>query len=442
MLNVSQNKLFLIAGAFVVVVIILIMIVFLSRGFNPGGEGGPLQNIQFWGVFDDSNDFRSTINAFEQRNPRLRISYRQFNFEDYERELLEAFASGKGPDIFMIHNTWLPKHQEKIGVLPQYPKGQSEPLFTIRDFRDQFVEVTERDLIIKEEIYALPLYVDTLALYYNKDIFNAVGVARPPATWEEFNEVVERVTTMGENDAIIRAGAAIGTAKNINRSTDILSLLMMQSGVSMSDSETGHVNFSRLVNGRDVAQVALEYYTDFANPDKRVYTWNNSLFYSIDAFQQGSAAMMFNYAYQIPVLRSKASRLNFGVAAMPQLNLGAPLNYANYWAAAVSKFSAAQLGSWKFLVYLTSLEGAVSYLNNTKHPTARRDLIDQQKEDAEIGAFTKQALTARSWYQADNLAIEKIMAEMIENVNFKRQSMAEALSVAQNQINVLVQKKR
>lgn len=441
MLGMSQNKLLLVAGAFVVMVIILVMIVFLGRGFNSDGEGR-IQNIQFWGVFDDSNDFRSTINAFEQRHPRWRVSYRQFNFEDYERELLEALASGKGPDIFMLHNTWLPKHQERIAPLPPYPKEQKEPLFTLRDFRDQFVEVTERDLVVEDEIYGLPLYVDTLALYYNKDIFNAMGITRPPSRWEEFNETVERITTIEGDDTITRAGAAIGTAKNINRSTDILSLLLMQSGVPMADPQSGQVSFSRLVNGRDVAHIALEYYTDFANPDKRVYTWNNFSFYSIDAFQQGSAAMMFNYAHQIPILRSKASRLNFGVAAMPQLNLDAPLNYANYWAATVSKFSNAPLESWKFLVYLTSLEGSIPYLNSTKHPTARRDLIDKQKEDLEIGAFVKQVLTAKSWYQVDNLAIERIMAEMIENVNFKRQSVAEALRAAQNQINTLAQKRR
>lgn len=442
MLNLSPNKLFLIAGVFVVVVIILVMVVFLGRGFGGGEEAGQPKTIQFWGVFDDSNDFRSSLTTFEQRSSRVKIIYRQFNFEDYEKELVEALASGRGPDIFMIHNTWLPKHQERIAPLPQFPAGQEEPLFTIRNFQEQFVDVAEKDLVVKGEIYGLPLYVDTLALYYNKGIFNALGVASPPDTWEEFNEIVEKTTKIADNGEIARAGAAIGTAKNINRSIDILSLLMMQSGVPMTDPATGRAKLSYWVNNQDRGQIALEYYTDFANPFKRVYTWNQSSFYSIDAFQQGTVAMMFNYAHQIGVLRAKAPRLNFGIAPMPQLDLDSPLNYANYWATTVSKFSTVQEEAWKFLVYLHSAEGIIPYLNSAQHPTARRDLVNEQKEELDLGVFAKQALTATSWYQVDNLAMEGILAAMIEEVNLRRKTPSAALDAAESQINLLMQRSR
>ncbi len=442
MINLPQNKLFLIAGVFVVVVIILIMVVFLGRGFGGGEDRGQTKTLQFWGVFDNGNDFRSSITTFEQRNPQVRVNYRQFSFEDYEKELIEAFASGRGPDIFMIHNTWLPKHRERIAPLPQFSANQEEPLFTIRNFREQFVDVTEKDLVVDGEIYGLPLYVDTLALFYNKGIFNSLGVANPPDTWEELNGIVERITQVGENGEITRAGAAIGTAKNVNRSTDILSLLMMQSGVPMTDPATGQAKLSYWANNQDQGQVALEYYTDFANPFKRVYTWNQSVFYSIDAFQQGSVAMMFNYAHQIGVLRAKAPRLNFSIAPMPQLDLDSPLNYANYWATTVSKFSTAQEDAWKFLVYLHSTEGIIPYLNSTQHPTARRDLVNEQKEELDLGVFAKQALTATSWYQVDSQAIEGILAGMIEEVNLRRKTPSEAINAAQSQINLLVQKRK
>jgi ABC-type glycerol-3-phosphate transport system substrate-binding protein len=268
-----------------------------------------------------------------------------------------------------------------------------------------------------------------------------VGVTHPPASWEELNEAVEKITTVGENDAIVRSGVAMGTARNINRSTDILSLLLMQSGVAISDRESGEVDFSKEVDRKDLGQVALEYYTDFANPTKRVYTWSNFSPYSIDAFQQGTTAMMFNYAHQTPVLRAKAPRLNFGVAAMPQLNSDRPVNYANYWAVTVSKFSKAPTSAWQFLTYLTSFEGIIPYLNSTQHPAARRDLIDQQKEDLDIGTFAKQVLTAQSWKQVDSVAIESILANLIEDVNYRRKSISEALIAAENQINVLVRKK-
>ncbi|MBI2057868.1 MAG: extracellular solute-binding protein [Candidatus Yanofskybacteria bacterium] len=436
----GNNKLFLIAGGLVIVSIVLIAVVLLSRGFGPGDAGEPA-DLQFWGVFDDSGAFRQSIDAFRASHPEVTVNYRQFTFEDYEKSLVNAFASGVGPDIFMIQNTWLPSYQDKIMPLPQQIPERDTPLLTLKEFREQFVDVAEKDLVVGGEIYGLPLYVDTLALYYNKDIFNSLGISQPPQTWNDFNEFVENVTVADLRNNISRAGAAIGTARNINRSTDILSLLMLQSGVPMVDSDQAGAEFSNTVNGRDLGEVALEYYTDFANPAKRVYTWNDGLHYSIDAFQEGNVAMMFNYSHQMPLLRSKAPRLNFAVAPMPQLDSGQLLNYANYWAPTVSKFSKSGQQAWEFLVFLSSTEGVIPYLNSTGRPTARRDLVDQQKSDLDLGVFAKQVLSAVSWYQVDALAIESVMADMIDDVNFGRRSISEALRTAENKINVLMQRR-
>ncbi|MDP3731301.1 MAG: extracellular solute-binding protein [bacterium] len=435
----GNNKLFYIAGGLVVGVILLVMIIFLGRGFTPPG-GNERSDLTFWGVFDSPENFRASIDAYQNQNPNIRINYRQFSFEDYEKSLVNAFASGTGPDIFLIHNTWLPKHQTRIAPLPQQIPGEDTPLFTLKDFKDQFVDVTGEDLLVNSEIYGLPIYVDTLGLYYNKDIFNSLGIAKPPQTWNEFNNTVEKITTSDDNNNISRSGAAIGTARNINRSTDILSLLMIQSGVPMVNDDYTSADLSKYLEGQDLAHIALEYYTDFANPAKRVYTWNNAQHFSIDAFQEGITAMMFNYSHQIPLLRSKAPRLNFGIASMPQLNQAQSANYASYWAPTVSKFSKNSTAAWRFLVYLSSAPGVVPYINSTNHPVARRDLIDQQTTDPDLGVFAKQTLSAKSWYQIDNLAIENILADLIDDVNFGRQSIAEALRAAENKITLLMQR--
>jgi len=73
-------------------------------------------------------------------------------------------ATGRGPDIYMIHNTWIPRYEEKLLGVPS-------ELITIKDFQENFVDVVYKDFIVDGYIAALPLSVDTLALYYNKDIF-------------------------------------------------------------------------------------------------------------------------------------------------------------------------------------------------------------------------------------------------------------------------------
>ena len=433
----SQTKLLIIGGAVGLAVIILLL--FLVLG-SIGGTQLQQVTLQFWGTFDDRSFYDTAISAFEKANPNVKIVYKEYDFADYEKELIDSFAAGTGPDIWLMHNTWLPKHADKIQPLPQETlKGEKAPLFTLKDFQDQFVDVALNDLTENGQIYALPIYVDTLALYYNRDLFNTAGITSPPKTWDEFNDDVKNLTVLDSRGNITRSGAAIGTADNINRSTDILTLLMLQSGVKMTNDSHTTATFSQSVNGEDVGQRALQYYTDFANPSKSVYTWNDQQHYSIDAFVEGSTAMMFNYSHQIATVRSKSARFNFGIAPAPQI-AGTPVavNFANYWAPTVSKQSKNPITAWKFLVYLSSTGGDASYVNASDRPSARRDLLEQQKSDPDLGAFAQQALSARSWYQIDNSAIETIFAGMINDVNFGRASVRDALDAAESKVNVLM----
>lgn len=208
----------------------------------------------------------------------------------------------------------------------------------------------------------------------------------------------------------------------------------------MTDIDNTSATFSSPVDNTPVGESSLRYYTDFANPNVKTYTWNNSQHYSIDAFVEGRVAMMFNYSHQAEVLNQKAARLNYAIAPMPQISEIDIKTYANYWAAAVSNKSTVSNEAWKFVSYLASREGASSYLARTMRPSARRDMIDLQKNDLRLGVFANQALTAKSWYQIDNFAIESIFAEMTEDVNFGRLSVREALQNAESKVNILMQR--
>lgn len=399
----------------------------------PGCKEKPKEvELEFWGVFDDSDIYESLIGDFSSQYPHITINYHKRVNSSYEEDLLEAMATDRGPDIFMIHNTWLPRYQDKIMAAPS-------DLINLKQLQENFVDVVYEDFVLDNYICALPLGVDTLALYYNKDIFNTNGIAQPPADWEEFLSDVAKMTVEDERGNIAKAGAALGTARNINRSTDILSLLMLQSGSEITDRESGKAIFNQQTGGFCPGERALEFYTDFADPLKSVYTWNTRMHYSIDAFYEGKVAMMFNYAYNLPTVRAKAPYLNFAVAAMPQIKEAEKdVNYANYWGLTVSRNSEAPTAAWQFIVWLSEKENMKKYLELTKRPTARRDLINWQKDDPEIGVFAEQALTAYSWYQVDNFSIETILADMIESVVLGEATIKEAVDKAANQINLLV----
>ena len=400
----------------------------------PGCKEDPFKKVEleFWGVFDDSDIYQPLIDDFNQEFKHITINYYKKNYETYEKDLLEAMASGRGPDIYMIYHTWVPRYEDKLYGLPSN-------LMTLKEFQDSFVDVAYQDFVVDNYIAALPLSVDTLALYYNKDIFNTVGIPQPPQTWEEFLDVVERITTKDSRDNIIRAGAALGTARNVNRSTDIISLLMLQSGAQMIDEDKTKAIFNQSAGGFNPGQRSFQFYVDFANPLKDVYTWNTRMHYSIDAFYEGSLAMMLNYSYNLPTIRARSPYLNFGVAPMPQISLEqGKVNYANYWGLTTSINSKSIDEAWQFIVWLTKKENAQKYLEASKKPTARRDLITWQRNDQDLGVFADQSLTARSWYQVDNLAIEQYLADMIESVVLGTATIKEAIDKTASQVSLLM----
>ena len=433
----GTNKLiYLLLGVVVFIVFITVLII-IGR---IGGGTFTAADLEFWGVFDTRQDFNNVIRTFQQANPGFKVNYRQFSYEDYEKSLIDALASGTGPDIIMMHHTWLAKHRDKFAPIPTSSNFENFKFMTSVDFKNQFVDVAYDDLVYQDKIYAMPLYVDSLALYYNKDMFNSVGIVRPPETWEEFNKDAELLTKFDSQGNIIQAGAAMGTSRNINRSTDILAALMIQNGTRMTDPSNTTATFTRAVDGIRVGENALEYYTDFSNPEKVVYSWNGDQHYSIDQFVEGRVAMMFNYSHQIPVVTGRFERLNFGIAPMPQFDRLNSKTYANYWAAAVSNSSPNKEAAWFFLGYLASTEGTRQYLADTSRPSARRDIINIQRDDSKIGIFAVQALSAKSWFQVDNVAFDQIFADMIDGVNIRKEKVRDALRSAEAKISVLMSK--
>jgi multiple sugar transport system substrate-binding protein len=454
--------------------------------------------LEVWGLFDDSDVMAKAIAEYQKRNPRVKeIVYKKLTVDTYENDLMDALATGNGPDIFLIHNTWLSKHQDKLAPAPIDNLSTNQaPVIAPVQVADQFADVVFSDFVSDGKVFALPLSVDSLALYYNKDLLNQAGISTPPATWLDFDDAVRKITHVDSLGNINPSGAAMGMSSDtspgtgkINRATDILTLLMMQAGADMISPQTKQAAFADFANatyGNEASpgESALAYFTKFSNPSKAEYSWNAQQHNSIDAFIEGKTAMMLNYSWLISKIQSKAPKLTLGIGKIPQnkdkSGNGTDIDFANYWGYAVSKnkaqnqafVTAAQQNNhtyatdsqrvaeaWKFVRFLTmsqaasaglpvapaskesaNFDPAAEYIANQGKPAARRDLIDRQKSDILLSPFAQGNLIAKSWPQPDNLGVEKIFDDMIDNVVLKGMIIHDAMRQAQNAVNVLMSK--
>jgi multiple sugar transport system substrate-binding protein len=404
------------------------------------GCGGPTDaeraaaepvTITVWRVFDDDSTLRDAMAAYRELHKNVSFEYRTLRYEEYQDELLRAFAEGTGPDVFSLHNTWIGQYESLILPLPKTlaipfteTRGtikketvttiREEPSMTVREMETAFVDAVADDLVrdyrpnpkqeAEKRIFGIPYSVDTLALFYNKELYNAAGVTTPPATWTDFQAATEKLTTVGANDALLQSGAALGTSRNVERAFDVLSLLMMQNGTPMAD-ERGNATFSRELDDKSLPGAdALRFYVEFSNPLKSVYSWNAEQPSSFDAFVSGKTAMFLGYAYHLPLIRARAPKLDFGVAPVPQISEGRTVNYANYWVETVSQATEHKDWAWDFIQFAAGADQVDAYLKKAGKPTALRGLIGEQLVDDDLAVFAGQLLTAKSWYTGDDAA--------------------------------------
>ena len=426
--------------------------------------------LEVWGVNDDSDAYGKIFKNYTKINPKIKeVVYRKFSAETYKQELLEALASGKGPDIFMINSTWEPSFRNKIVPAPK-------EVISEKMYRDNFVDLVSDSFIVDGEIYASPLSVNSLSLYYNKDLFAEAGIVNPPTDWNELISLIPKLTEIDSNGNILKSAIAMGTAYNINRSSDILSLLMLQGKTKMVSEDGKKVSFSDS-GGNDSAKTALDFYTDFARRGAYAYTWNPNLHWSLDAFAEGRVAMMLNYSWHMQTIKNKSPKLNFTVAPVPQTSGYPKATFGNCYGYVVAlnkkpviigadpnvvtvSEEARIRETWKFLRYLTlsyveqeesgktiltkisdpKADPARQYLEKTNNPAARKDLIETQKGIYELGVFAEQNLFAKNWKQIDPEATESIMGEMIDDVNRGKSNSSNAIRTAVSRINQAINK--
>jgi ABC-type glycerol-3-phosphate transport system substrate-binding protein len=466
----------------------LILVFLLTSGATcQGPSQNSLQYMQpvslnYWRVWDGPDDFKEIIDAYKVLHPFITINYRKLRYDEYEQALIEAFAEDRGPDIFSIQNTWTRKYQSKGLIEPMpdtitlsYPftegriKKETNPgvkttrSISLKNIKDNFVDVVYDDVVIgakdpttntmANKVYGLPLFTDTLALFYNKDLLNNASISNPPSLWNsEFQQDVKKLSKQDAKGQIIQTGVALGGSKNVERASDILSVLMMQNGTQMMDGTRVTFNQKPVAFDKDIVPGvdALRFYSDFANPAKEVYCWNSEMDDSLNLFMQGKLAMMFGYSYMLPQIKAGAPKLNFSIAPLPQIENNPPVNFANYWVEAVSskiKTNPENLAkgqfytklktdtAWDFVQFAASADHVKSYLTSTNRVTALRKLIDSETDNPQIGEFAKQALTAKSWYKGvDANAAEAIINGMIDSAVAGKGTIEDAINLGAQKV--------
>ncbi len=371
----------------------------------------------------------------EISSDQLVVSYVRKNEDSYEEDLINAFAAGNGPDIFIMPHPYILRHVDKIFEIPytSFPK---------EDFENKYIR-EGRIFLGEKGVYALPLSVDPVVMYYNKQLINSSFLVGVPRFWEEFAKFVKQITVKTEDGHISLAGTALGTFDNIHNAKAIVSLLLQQNGNTIVETDplTGLKKASLQGDDKQTEKAiqALKFYTSFRNRGAQNYSWNEAMIQDREKFISGELAFYFGRASEIEKIRKKNPNLDFAVALVPQLSeTSLKSTFGTMQAVAIAKHTKNLPASMQVASLLTGKDIAGRLAKAIFEVPARKDLLKKTPESNYLDVFYKSAIIANAWTDPSPKETHRIFRSLIRSLNAESLSPYEALRKANSEIDLVL----
>ncbi len=400
----------------IIVAVIFVFFTIVGVGtfaiFTSGGGQGGVGKVEVWGTMD-KNTVDTWLTALNDAGSDAvdDVTYTQLASANYEAVVANAMAAGRGPDLLMVSDNTLLFFGDKVQTIPYgtYSQGTYTTAF-----------VDEAALFLTAEgPRALPIIIDPLVMYWNRDMLAGAGIANPPAYWNDLIPLAPRLTKLDAGQNVQKSAIAMGTWRNVANAKAIVAALMLQAGESIAAyDESGilRATLARDSMGESPAASALRFYTEFANPGKTTYSWSNAREVSTNAFLAGDVAFYVGFAGEYPSLRERNPNLRFDAAVLPQLRQGTPATMGRIAGLAVARGSDNPQGALALATILSGREAIATLAGILPLPAVRRDVAVDTSASTAGAVFTQSALIARGWLDPDSPRSDIVFKDMIESV--------------------------
>lgn len=407
------------------------LIVF-ATGKGTGSGSSQVGTVVIWGLLPQSA-MDATLSEVVATNKRLSgVTYVEKTRASFGNELAQAIAESAGPDLIIITQEELIQERAKLTLIP----FESLPE---RTYIDSYVPMADI-LLTDTGSYGLPLVVDPLVLYYNKTALTDAGVASAPATWEAVNGLSQNLSQVTPAGAVLKSVIPLGDYANVQNARALLSTIFLQAGVAITTVQGDEVEAA--LQGVDeksmeTATAALNFFAQFSDPAKTVYTWNRTLPNSRTAFLAGNLVLYPGFASEQPYLEGANPNLSFDMAPIPQpAVVQNRTTYGLLYALAVPRSAVNIEGAFETAFALSASAPVSMIAKNASMAPALRALLRPSGDDKYGAVFYPEALRAKGWLSPSASLTDGIFAGMIGNVTSGRRSAEEALRSAEDSLQV------
>jgi multiple sugar transport system substrate-binding protein len=404
----------------------LVLGIAMSIGAIAGARAQAVE-IEYWQYVFDARikAMNELIKRFEAANPGIKVKHTTFPYADYQTKIAAAVPAGQGPDVVQLYYGWLDNFvgAKFIQPLPRdaFPHDMIEKEFY------PIVQTMKRD----GEYYGLPTAVRTLALFYNKKLFQEAGLDpnKPPQTLDDYLEAAKKTVKRDPAGNMLSAGAVIDMpGQDLHWWREVL--LRQMGGKPYSDDN------KTVAYDSEAGAKALNWYADL----QRVHKVGQAGFMDEGqaAFRAGRAAMTVDGSFRLGAFGG-IKNFEWGVTELPASADGKRSNFASYWVNAITaKPTGAKLeAAKKFMAFTTSPEAMQVWLDMVGELPARKAAAETEKNLGHpiYGPFLKALNYSQATVFVDELAQRQVGLDMTNRVLIQNQdakaSLAEAAKAEQ-----------
>jgi multiple sugar transport system substrate-binding protein len=153
--------------------------------------------ITIWSLDKPEQPAFNLAKEFDEKEPGIKVEYRLIQFDDVVSEAMRAYSTGQAPDIIAIDNPDHALFASRGAFLDLTDRiAKSDVIKPANYFAGPLNSVTW-----DEKLFGVPKATNTIALYYNADMFKEKGLDpdKPPQTWAELIDAARKLTDPSKN---------------------------------------------------------------------------------------------------------------------------------------------------------------------------------------------------------------------------------------------------
>lgn len=436
--NIFQTVLMIIFGLGIAIGVILFA---TNKASNSGsGAGG---RVTVWGTLDQIT-FREGIAALAPQLGDIEVIYTQYSDSEFENAFVNALASGGGPDLITLEGHDVLVQRDRL--IPWNYESFPQSVFV-----ENFVD-SSQIFLLNDGVYAFPILIDPLVLYFNKDLLTSGFFVNPPATWNDVLSYVPKLVEKTDAGSIIRSGLALGTSSNIAHAPEIFAALTLQSGnplvQRMAQKNDFDPEFQAVLRSpgfggqQDPAINSLIFYVSFADKSQAHYSWNTSLDLDRDAFVAGDTAMYIGYASEYTDIIQRNPNLNFGVSLFPQIeNSANKTTFAHVYGLGVVRTSQ-NAGLAQVVANTIGAAGSEVFSQTFGLPSPRRDVLSRPAEQDIAQIFNNSAIISRTWFNPAPTQVNALIRQAISDVSAGIEQPRRIIATLEDTLNDIIRRRR